>query len=245
MKRILTTLSQKWPEYLLEILVITIGILGAYALNNWNEGRKAQKQETYLINRLQKELELDSVTLQGTIFLNTSHANRGDFLIENLNNPSVNMDSVVNSVFFVGRFNWFHSSSPTYDEMVSSGQLGILRSDSLKNLLNDYYEILEGYRSFIFYESQKQKESYNTHKNKYFDPSIMTELWKNGRSILPVDSIGYEFDWVGFRSDPETVRQLKINRGVNHELAWLFERSFVSRLNRLLAYIRHENKLKK
>ena len=39
MKKLLETLQRKWAEYLLEMFVITFGIIGAFMLNSWNEGR--------------------------------------------------------------------------------------------------------------------------------------------------------------------------------------------------------------
>ena len=44
MKRILITLSDKWPEYLIEAFVIIASILGAYSLDNWNDNRISKRK---------------------------------------------------------------------------------------------------------------------------------------------------------------------------------------------------------
>lgn len=63
LKRILQTLSEKWPEFLLEILVIMVGILGAYALNDWSHRRDKAETEYQILSEIKSNLELDLIDL--------------------------------------------------------------------------------------------------------------------------------------------------------------------------------------
>ena len=45
MKKISEALKRKWPEYLIEVMAIIIGIIGAFMVDSWHDERKIVKLE--------------------------------------------------------------------------------------------------------------------------------------------------------------------------------------------------------
>ncbi|SNS51171.1 hypothetical protein SAMN05421640_0459 [Ekhidna lutea] len=136
MKRIINTLSQKWPEYLLEILVITIGILGAFALNNWNERRKASLESHTMVLQIRSNLYRDRISLEEGI----ETINRRDSAYNLILKNKASADSL--SLRFAS-FTSLASAAVDFDQSAfeqikSSGQLGLL-DDSLVQRLQSLY----------------------------------------------------------------------------------------------------------
>ncbi|NVJ85111.1 MAG: hypothetical protein HWE15_02340 [Algoriphagus sp.] len=139
MKRILSILKEKWPEYILEILVITIGILGAFSLNSWNEARIASEFEEEILSLIDKNLEQDAVLLSEELSKAKQAIELTDLLLEQANINPLN-DSLN---FWMGKiisFERFKSQSSAFEVLKSKG----IESISNKNLqlsLISYYDV--------------------------------------------------------------------------------------------------------
>lgn len=136
MKQILTTLSHKWPEYLLEILVITIGILGAFALNNWNEERKAQQEEQVLLQQLLNEYESNLAQLKSKINTRNALIQSSKELLTYFDNPKeVTLDDLMPRIANLGLTVTF---DPIQNNLFASGNINKISNQRLKTLLTSW-----------------------------------------------------------------------------------------------------------
>jgi hypothetical protein len=59
MKRIFVVFRAKWPEYILEMLVLILGIYGAFFLERWNERRTTNAFAEATLQRILVNLRTD------------------------------------------------------------------------------------------------------------------------------------------------------------------------------------------
>lgn len=164
MKRILTTLAQKWPEYLLEILVITIGILGAFALNNWNEGRKEQINEQILLTQLKEEYQSNLAQLDSKIESRNQLIKTSKRVLDYYDNPSVaSLDSIL---FGLSNLALTVTYDPIKNDLTSSGNINLIRNQALKALLTRW--------STDVIQVQEVEVIYLGRYNEHIMPYLMT-----------------------------------------------------------------------
>jgi hypothetical protein len=130
-----------------EIVLVVIGILIALQVNNWNEMRKDQTKEIIYLQRLETEMavildrlhtgvDIAQQSIEATKFLLTIRKDSKYHGSGDLSNDDEVRQAIRN--LRAGRV---PSGSPTvFKEMVSSGELTLLRNENLRNALFKYDE---------------------------------------------------------------------------------------------------------
>lgn len=126
-----------WRLYIVyvigETLLLVLGILAALAIDNWWEEQKELELEEYLIEQLLEEFRNDSLQLTAEVEVLKNKALQGEILRESVQEQSpLPVSELVATAFAVGKMALFESYTPTFEEIVSSGRLHILRNVKLK-----------------------------------------------------------------------------------------------------------------
>lgn len=142
MKRIGTTLKDKWPEYILEIIVLIIGIYGAFALNTWNESRKEREIERYYLVNLHKDFELQLAEIEeNRIYedhLKQSLKRAVEIMESDFENIDLHQFNLDLSSIWLARLPKFYDA--TFRDLNSTGNLNLISNRSLKESLNTHYQ---------------------------------------------------------------------------------------------------------
>ena len=226
-----------------EIILVIIGILMALQINNWNEDRKEKKLEFYLLNQIKTDIQADSSLIASFIMLTHGKTLQAKRLRKAVEKKRYDMskDSLVVNAFLIGKLVLFDAYTPTFDELVSSGKLNIIKSDNLKTLIKRYKNINEGSKSFTYDESQKKKEVYNTHIYQYLEPQIMTYLWESIGEGKSLDSINqYKVDVIGFIDDPKTLYHINTMIGIDRDLNWLYKERRIQTIQNIITVVNEE-----
>lgn len=196
MKRILKTLSKKWPEYLLEILVLIIGIYGAFALEEWNEDVQQSKKQETIRKNLIVEFEANLEQLELAIAAHEQSIIAGKEFIRIISNGERISATGGDSLLAAFYTNWSYDPiNGALRTSISSGDIHLLENDELLQLLFSWEDIVADAT-----EDEDHAIARTLYTLQHYNPNIeWANVIRNGALEKSKDSSNY----TTLFSDPE------------------------------------------
>lgn len=226
MKKILNHLKSDWYRYGFETLVVTIGILGAFTLNNWNEERKSKVKSNIYVNKLAADIIADTVNITKLMERSSENRSRIEVYFEFFETHKVPLNVYIDSPKNV-KWNLFRylPKNHTFEDMISSGNLHLLSEDqrqSLMELSNDqeFTQIIIEKRITAYFGEMAQSKKYldwDISNSRFFEViSLKQDKEKLGQGLLHLHNIltiihklHGDFIWRGEVIKQQSIKTLK------------------------------------
>lgn len=143
--------AQNWMAVALEFVIVVTGIFVGLQVSNWNEARQDRVRERSYYRQLLLDLEADQATGRRGVAAaddGDGHAETLLALIETGAEVEIGDHDLIRAVPAAGYAYLPRATRTTYDELISTGTLSLIRDVRLKRALSGYYARMESARQW-------------------------------------------------------------------------------------------------
>lgn len=144
-------LKQNWFAVIIDFVIVVLGVFVGIQAANWNESRKSRVEERRYYTQIIDDLRTDQTNLLqaqrrsadfDTAAETTLMAIKTDRL------PAITPGAFAVGIHHAGYLYIPHASRQSYDELISTGNLGLLRNDAVKRAIARYYSDFDDSRQW-------------------------------------------------------------------------------------------------
>lgn len=152
-------IRERWPEYVIEIIVIILSISISFALDEWKDKSRKKELEQFYLKELTRDIESDINQLDEVIAESRNVVQKANALIKLGQGNAQPVDNqFFSDIRFIFKRPRFVAQDATFSDLKSTGNMQALSSFPLKSNLFDYYK---QYESIVLIETA-ELESTNT-----------------------------------------------------------------------------------
>ena len=134
-----------------EIVLVVIGILIALSINSWNENRIDAKREANYIKNIERDLnnQIKAIDTQSDFEIEVTEYCRIALKPYNETNRLKIDSTFAVALGSITTRRTFLNPNPAYTELISSGNIELLKNETFKDQLINYYQELERIEKII------------------------------------------------------------------------------------------------
>ncbi|WP_411896076.1 DUF6090 family protein [Winogradskyella sp. A2] len=136
----------KYVKYAIgEIILVVIGILIALQINNWNNNRIDSKREANYILNIERDLynQIEAIDIQIAFESKIADYTKSALAPYRETNNLIMDSTLAKAIGTINSRRTFLNPNPTYTELISSGNIELIKNESLKTELINYYQETE------------------------------------------------------------------------------------------------------
>jgi hypothetical protein len=187
MKKIATHLRENWIKHCFEILVVAIGVLAAFGLNDWNEWRKTRIKEIGILEDLIQGLEQDLNVINYNIDKHERAKKSCEIILKVIEEDAGFTDSLAPHFASIHYYTVSNFEQPAYESLKSIG-FEIISNKELRlkliELYAGWFKILDENQKLLTDDIFSIKRNFNQdHFDKFFLFDTSVESFYAGHMI--------------------------------------------------------------